>query len=271
MNEKNKEAFLSKVVTVAPEEVSNQFLIFPNLGPAEKSPKKVSIHKASVPTVSSDDSTAESAPSGLSKSAVKLLVHAANVLLCFISKRYEDLGFVLAEGTAALKELVAGGYVRLRRIPRLGRGAPYQAMEVLKAGKTLLEEMGIQLEARVSKGDFLHDLYCRWIGRWAELNQFRYRFEQGWGNKFFDLGLESPTGEIIGVEVVLSGSVSWNMAQLVKAMSVVGLTAVYVVCEDKRLKERLEKEFDTSDLSHEIKAKVKFFQCAEFIQPCLKD
>jgi hypothetical protein len=266
--EKIKEEFLSRITAQLGESAGPTFLFFRSDRKETFPNNRNSAHHVHYPSTVLPSETKVSSvlpKEKLSCLAVKLLAHVALNALCFVTQRYNELGLNLAEGKKTLEELVGKGFIRLHRIPRIGRGGQYQALEILEAGKALLAEKGITVEPLVLKGGYRHSFYGRLIGRWADSQKYKYSFERKLGQKEFDLVLELPAGEMIGVEIILTGSSPWNVSQLIKAAEVRGVSQVYVVCESRELRDRLKEDLDKYSLSQEMVRKVRFFLCAEFI------
>lgn len=209
-------------------------------------------------------------PDALSATSLKVLVKAALEPGIRLLAIYESLGFHPAEGKRAVDDLVARGLVRVHRLVRQGRGAQPQVLEVLLKGVAELEKRGIvPALKKVKRGGFRHDVYARVIEQWARANGFvRMEFERTLGEKAFDLVMERghQAGELVGVEIVLSGTAKWNAGQALKAASVEGVSEVIVACEDRKLMKGIEAELAEQDGLGLYRGKISIRHLSEFMR-----
>ena len=185
----------------------------------------------------------------LSSTSLKVLIKAALELGIWLVGMYRTLGLHPAEGKQAVDDLLARGLVRIHRLVRKGRGGQPQVLELLPRGVAELEKRGISpAEKKVKRGGFKHDVYSRHIEKWARANGYRQVwFERTLGVKAFDLVLEREDGELIGVEVCLTGLAKWNASMAIKGASVTGISLVIVACEDRQLMKGIEHELAEQD------------------------
>jgi hypothetical protein len=168
-----------------------------------------------------------------------------------------DLGLHPAEAKRATEDLVARGYIRLHRLVRKGRGAKPLVIEVLKSGQDELNKRGISPTPKLLKrGGFKHDVYARALVAGYRKKGLQHWIERTLGSKAFDLVYEDVDGKLIGIEIVLSGSASWNAEQALKAASVDGVARVVIACEERRLIRAIEAELAQRDALGLFKAKI---------------
>lgn len=176
----------------------------------------------------------EVSPGVLSDGALKVFVKAALEPGTQLLELYESQGLHAAQGKSAVEELVARGFVKVHRLVRKGSGALPQVLEVLQLGVDELAKRGIPCaEKRLKRGGFRHDVYARWLERWAKVQGVHYSFERVLGRKAFDFVSEDAQGVLRAIEICLSGSVRWNAEQAIKGAEVQGVAEVVVACERK--------------------------------------
>ena len=159
-----------------------------------------------------------------------------------LMKGYADLGLHAGEGKRGIDDLLARAMVRLHKLARKGRGAMPTYVEVLGAGVEELEKRGIKpAEKVIKRGGFRHDIYGRWLKKWAMERGFQVRFERTLGPKAFDFVYEDSDGQLHGMEICLSGGVKENTEALAKGASVGGIVAVIGLFEKKALLKSVEK------------------------------
>lgn len=203
-------------------------------------------------------STKASLPPG----AIALLAKVALEPETLLVSLYETLGLHPVKGKRLVTELEARGMVRPHRLPRSGRGGQPTVLEVLDPGVVELRKRDIEPAAKlIGRGGFLHDLYGRWFKRWAIERSYKCEFEKTLGQKNFDVVLRTPSGEIIGIEICLSGSLKHNAIQLLKAASVEGVSQVIVVSDDREWLSRMRKRLSNN---HEASRKISYGHVAEF-------
>lgn len=201
----------------------------------------------------------------LGEDSLRVLVKVALEPATLLVQVYDDLEFTPANGKRAIDELLALGYVRVHRLCRQGRGGQPSVLEVLSEGIKELARRGIGVTQKlIPRGGFRHDVYGRFVARWARERRYRVTAERTLGEKAFDLVLEHAELGLTGVEIVLSGSVAWNSAQLVKAASVTGLRQLLVACDEQKLLTTLERKFRKEDTLGLFGEKVRFAHLGEF-------
>lgn len=179
----------------------------------------------------------------MSEDALKLLIKASQEPEQRLLDLYQDLGLHPARAKRAMSEIETGGLGRVHVLARKGRGGSPRGLEVLARGVALLGTHGITpAEKLVSRGGWKHDVYARWIARWAHAQGRSCRFEEKAGQKVFDLLTRDRAGVLVGYEVMLSGSVAWNAEQAAKAVGVAGLAQVVLAGEDLRLLEKIRTQ-----------------------------
>ncbi len=72
-------------------------------------------------------------------------------------------------------------------------------------------------------------------------------------------------GELVGVEIVLSGTAKWNAGQALKAASVEGVSEVIVACEDRKLMKGIEAELAEQDGLGLYRGKISIRHLSEFM------
>ncbi len=183
---------------------------------------------------------------------LKILIKAACEVGIFLTDIYSSMNCYPDIGRKAVDELIAKAMVREHKVPRSGRGRQPSVLEVMTAGEALLLKKGIKPEVRRLKGGFLHDLFGRWICRHAEKEGCSWRTEYTLGEKTFDVGVFDDDGKIYAFEIVLSGSVSWNLRQTAKAGSVVGIEQLIIVSDNKEFLLKISKEVEALECSEKI-------------------
>lgn len=201
---------------------------------------------------------------GFPESARRMLLKFAMEPATFLTDAYRELGLHPDEGKRAVDELVGNGLVRLHRLPRAGRGAQYVVVEVTERALPELERAGIKKVVPVLKGGFKHDVYGRLLRKDAERNGLRCFFERTLGKKTFDVVFEDKDSGLVGIEICLTGSVSWNAQQVLKGLENVGLVEVVVATETRRFGDEIVKEISRLDSGGISKGRVKARQLAEF-------
>ena len=142
---------------------------------------------------------------------------------------YADLDLSPVRGRRAIDALSAGGLVRLRKIPRVGRGGQHTVCEVLADADPVLREAGIERPKRKLGGSWLHNLYGVYVAKWAKREGFDgIEFERTLGTKQFDLVFSNGAGELSGVEICLTGSDERTALQLKDALSNNGVRVLAV-------------------------------------------
>lgn len=170
----------------------------------------------------------------LSERSLKVLIKAGLEPGVFLLEAYRSLSLHPAEGKSSIDDLLARDYIKLHRLPRKGRGGQPVVVEVVQRGRQEMEKHGIApAERRLKRGGWLHDVYARYIERWAKEKGYHVWFERMLGKKAFDMVYEDDKGALHGVEICLSGSVEWTAEQALKAAAVEGITRVIVACERK--------------------------------------
>jgi len=200
---------------------------------------------------------------GLSEEAVKILVKCGMEPGVLLTDIYKDLGLHPTVGKRGLDELIARGVVKVHRIPRKGRGSQYSVVEITDDGE--LGKHGIQKPKQVLKGGFKHDVYGRWLGRWAAAKGWRYWWERTLGKKTFDFVYESPQG-LVAVEVCLTGSAKWNAEQAIKGAENYGISELIVACETQKIGCAIMKELEKSDTFGVYRSRIRMCQLAEFLE-----
>ncbi len=179
---------------------------------------------------------------------------------------YSALGLHPAEGKAAIDDLLARGFVKLHRLVRKGRGGQPTVVELLPAGKEELAKRGITLaEKKLKRGGFKHDVYGRYLEKWAKAQAFRYWFERTLGRKAFDFVHEDVDGNLRGIEICLTGSVEWTAQQTIKAAEVEGVVQVVVACEQKAFLKAIMEEVRKIDALGLYRKKIEGKSLAEFV------
>ena len=175
------------------------------------------------------ETPAAEAKPALSKSALALKISAAMHPEHTLVEHYRSIGVSPAKGKAAVDELVAGGYARVRRIRRTGSGAQYQVLELLPAADAILQTAGLSRPAPKVKGGFKHDLFARYTAKWAERERAGHpEFEKTYGRKTFDVSWIEPCGSVWGAEICLSGGPGRTAEQLLKALRPTGMNVLAV-------------------------------------------
>jgi hypothetical protein len=120
----------------------------------------------------------------LSASSLNVLVKVALEPGIFLLAVYAALSMHPAEGRAAVNDLQARGMVKVHRLARKGRGGQPHVLEVLPPGRAELAKRGIApAEQKVKRGRWLHDVYARYVERWARDQGFVVWFERTLGKK----------------------------------------------------------------------------------------
>lgn len=185
----------------------------------------------------------EETEASVSEDALKLLIKASQEPEQRLLDLYEDLGLHPAKAKRAMSEIEAEGLGRVHVLARKGRGGSPRGVEVLACGVALLAKHGITpAEKLVTRGGWKHDVYARWLARWARLRGLSCKFEQKVGQKVFDVLTRDAQGVLVGYEVMLSGSVGWNAQQAAKAAQVAGMSAVVLVGEELRALEKIRSQ-----------------------------
>ncbi len=205
-------------------------------------------------------------PGELSGLAVKLAVKLAIEPDKPLTQVYSDVGFHPSTGKAALDELLARGFARVHRIPRKGRGGQYAVVEITQQADGELEKRGIRRPAAVLKGGFKHDVYGRWLGRWATKRHYRHWWERTLGKKTFDFVYELPDGNLIAVEVCLSGSAKLNAQQALKGLQNEGITELVMGCETRKFADAIMKQLEELDNLGLYRSRVRACQLTEFLE-----
>ncbi len=203
--------------------------------------------------------TQEAFQSELSDNAVKLVVLAGTIPGMPVLRMYRQLTLHPEEGTRAKDDLIARAMVREWKLSRKGSGGRPTVLELLEAGVNELKKRGIKpAEKMIKRGGWKHDFYARWIKRFEEKQGNRVRCEWTLGAKAFDLVSQTPDGKLNGIEICLSGSVSWNVEQAIKAASVDGVECVVLACEDKKLMKGISDELKRTLLFIREKIRIKW-------------
>ena len=205
-------------------------------------------------------------PGELSEIAVKLLIKLAVEPHKFLTEVYSDLAFHPSTGKAALDELLARGFAKIHRIPRKGRGSQYAVVQITEHADGELGKRGITRPKPVLKGGFKHDVYGRRLGRWATKGHYRHWWERTLGKKTFDFVYELPGGNLVAVEVCLSGSAKLNAEQALKGLENEGIKELILACETKKFADAIMKELEKLDMLGLYRGRVRVCQLAEFLE-----
>lgn len=178
---------------------------------------------------------------GLSDEAIRLLVEFANKPLQPRTQAYKSVSLPPRKGKRAATELESKRFLRMHRMVSKGRGARIQLGEVLPTGVEFLRSLGLPEPVGLpGRGSFPHKVYCQWLAREPREAGFEPTFEMVVGNKVLDVGWRDADGRIIGVEVILTGSLSWNAQQMEKAREVAGLAELIIASDDRAFLKKLE-------------------------------
>ena len=204
-------------------------------------------------------------PGELSEVAVKLLIKLALEPWKWLTEVYSDLGLHPSTGKAGLDELLARGFAQVHRIPRKGRGGQYAVVKITHRADGELEKRGIERPKSVLKGGFKHEVYGRWLGRWATKKHYRHSWERTLGHKCFDFVYELPDGKLVGVEVCLTGSARLNAEQALKGLENEGISKLVLGCETRKFADAIAKELKDLDALGLYRGRVRLCQLAEFL------
>ena len=139
-------------------------------------------------------------------------------------------------------------------------------VEVTELGEVETRRRGIVMAKPVLKGGFKHDVYGRWVGKWAERKSYRHWFERTLGSKQCDFVYEEREGKLVVVEICLSGTAKWNAEQALKALLNDGISELILGCETRKFGEEILKEFEDVDRVGLYRGRVRVCQLAEFME-----
>ncbi len=187
----------------------------------------------------------------LSDDAKRVLVEVANKPDQFKTAVSRRLGLSPRKATRAFLELERVNFVRAHRLVRSGPGGQPQILEVLAEGAKFLVSCGLPEPMTFSgKGKFVHRFYAHAVTREPRRQGLRPKIECTVGDKCFDAGWRDEDGTFIGVEIILSGSLSWNEQQMKKALRVRGLSELIIASDSRqflqKLKARLQAAIESS-------------------------
>lgn len=212
----------------------------------------------------------EPTPHGLSDRAARLLIAAAHATALTLLHLYSRIDLHVAHGRQALKELEAAAMVRPVSLVREKRGARPQVLQVLPPGREELARRGLRPELQlITRGSPLHDVYGRIVGACAKAKGAAVEYEATLGKKAFDL-ISRREGQIIGVEIVLSGAAPWNAEQALKGAGVAGVGQVLVVSPEKKLLAQIERELGEQDALGLARHKVSCWFAGRFVERYLE-
>ena len=208
--------------------------------------------------VTPEDEPAQDTLKELNENTLNLLILFNMMVGITRMKAMRQLGWHPAQIKKASEDLLARGYIRFHRLCRVGQGAPAQCCEILPTGFAELEKRGISPTAKLlSVGQFVHDVYGRWVANHLKEQGKKYTAERTLGVKRFDL-VEEGGEKLIGHEICLSGSAKLDAEQAIKAASVTGIDAVVCWFADKTLMRCVEQELKSALMWFQNKITLRF-------------
>lgn len=204
---------------------------------------------------------------GLVEDSVKLLVKVATEPMVPLTEAYLGLGMHASDGKWSEDDLLARGMIKLHRLARKGRGGQPTVVEVLPPGLDELRKHGITpAEKKLKRGGFKHDIYARYIERWARDAGYRCYFERTLGDKAFDVVIEDSSGALRAIEVCLSGTAELTARQLLKGAGVAGVQQVSAACETPKFLSQVLAELRLQDKEGLLGNKVVGQLLGEFVK-----
>lgn len=220
----------------------------------------------SVQTIKGAEKQSGKVSTELSEDSLKVLVKAGLEPGLFLLVIYKALNMPFATGRGAVNDLEARGMVKVHRLVRKGRGGQPHVLEVLPAGKAELEKRGISpAEKKLKRGGWLHDVYARYVERWAREQGFVCWFERVMGAKAFDFVFEDEQRDLVAIEIYMSGLASWIAEQSIKGAGVAGVKKVIVACETKKALDAVLGELKKIDALGLYAAKIEGRLLGEFL------
>jgi len=225
------------------------------------------IRECGPPEAPSDEAPA---PDALGAGERALLCIAAISLGDEVMGIYRKAGLSPTQGKAAMENLVAKGLIRVHRLPRAGRGAPWKTIEVLPAADVELAKAGLKRKEPPLKGSWLHSLYGYYVGRWAEGQGFKsVQFEKTYGPKTFDLAWQNAGGEIETVEICLTGAPQRTAEQLQTSASNKGIARIFAFVENRKSLDQTREALIQQDRDGICRDRMDFRLIGEVIETVL--